>query len=103
MLVTTKTKYFLKQRWDLTRADQLLAKLNELTEASILGVFGTYSKEIDFFLVHGLTGNHAVRIIFPYLPEQIQRQMLKVNLLGLLATYVLQQRPKIDVNFITGK
>lgn len=79
------------------------AKLNELTEASILGVFGTYPKEIDFFLVHGLTGNHAVRIIFPHLPEQIQRQILQVNLLGFLADYVLQRHPKIDVNFITGE
>lgn len=93
---------FLKPRWDLTRSDQLPAKLNELTEASILSVFGTYPKQIDFFLVHGLTGNHAVRVIFPNLPEKMQRQILKVNLLGFLADYAVQQSPKIDVNFIAG-
>lgn len=79
------------------------AKLNELTEASIMGVFGTYPKQIDFFLVHGLTGNHAVRMMFPNLTEKMQRQVLKVNLLGFLTDFVVQRNPKIDVNLVTGK
>lgn len=89
-------------KWDLTQGDKLSDKLNELTEASILGVFGTYPKQIDFFLLHGLTGNHAVRVIFQNLPEALQRQILKVNLLGFLTDYVVQRYPKVDINFITG-
>ncbi|XP_037040039.1 oxidoreductase AflY-like [Bradysia coprophila] len=89
-------------KWDLTQGDKLLDKLNELTEASILAVFGTYPKQIDFFLLHGLTGNHAVRILFQNLPEALQRQILKVNLLGFLTDYVVQRCPKVDINFITG-
>lgn len=92
-----------KLRWDLTHDEQLPAKLNELTEAAILGVFGTYPKQVDFFLLHGLTGNHAVRMIFPYLSIAMQRQILKVKLLGLLADYAVQRCPKIDISFITGK
>lgn len=68
-----------------------------------MGVFGTYPKQIDFFLVHGLTGNHAVRMVFPNLPEKMQRQVLKVNLLGFLTDFVVQRYPKIDVNLVTGK
>lgn len=94
--------FFIYIRWDLSQGEKLSDKLNELTEASILGVFGTYPKQIDFFLLHGLTGNHAVRIIFHYLPEALQRQILKVNLLGFLTDYVIQGYPKVDINFITG-
>ncbi|KAJ6642068.1 Oxidoreductase AflY [Pseudolycoriella hygida] len=109
---SSKTKFLLQNhwmvfkdliaKWDLSRSDELNAKLNELTEASILGVFATYPQNIDFFLVHGLTGNHAVRILFSNLPEDMQRKVLKVNLLGLLTDYVVQGSPEIDVNVITG-
>lgn len=83
--------------------DQFPVKLNQLTEASILGLFASYPDKIDFFLVHGFTANHAVRIIFPHLSEKEQRHLLLVNLLGLLNDYVVQKTPKIDVGYITGK
>lgn len=89
-------------KWDLSQADQFFAKLNELTEASILGVFATYPKEIDFFLLHGVTGNHAVRSIFPNLSLEMQRHLLRVNLLGLLSDYVVERKPKINVELVTG-
>lgn len=78
------------------------AKLNELTEASLLGAFATYSKQIDFFLLHGVTGNHAVRMVFPYLSVEMQRYLLRVNLLGLLVVYAVQKKPKINITFVTG-
>lgn len=65
-------------------------------------MFGTYPKQIDFFLVHGFTGNHAVRVVFSKLPEQLQRQLLKVNLLGFLTDYAVQRNPKIEIDFLTG-
>lgn len=78
------------------------AKLDELTETSILGVFATHPKKIDFFLLHGVTGNHAVRMIFPHLSLEMQRRLLRVNLLGLLSDYVVERKPKINVDLING-
>lgn len=87
--------------WELPLSNESLEiKLNELTEASILGAFATHPDKIDFFLVHGVTGNHAIRTVFRHLDEKHQRNLLRINLLGLLTDYVVQKRPQIDIDYV---
>ena len=55
----------------------------------------------DFFLVHLLTTNHAVRILLPLISASLHVDLLRQWWLLALAVYVTQQRPEVRLSLIT--
>ena len=56
----------------------------------------------DFFLVHLLTTSHAVRILLPLIPAKFHVSLVRQWWLLTLAVYIVQARPEIDLDTITG-
>lgn len=56
----------------------------------------------DFFQVHLLTTSHAVRILLPLIPAKFHVALVRQWWLLTLAVYIVQFRPEIKLNIITG-
>ena len=54
-------------------------------------------KEYDFFLVHLLTTSHAIRVLLPLLPAQHHIPLLRQWWLFVIAVYIAQGRPDVNV------
>lgn len=54
----------------------------------------------DFFLLHGLTTTHALRVLLPVIPAKHHVSVLRSWLFFALSAYISQQRPQIDLTLI---
>ncbi|KAK7526913.1 uncharacterized protein IWZ02DRAFT_444902 [Phyllosticta citriasiana] len=57
-------------------------------------------QKYDFFLVHGLTTSHAVRHLLPEFPAKWHVPIVRQWWLFVIATYISQLRPEIDLDRI---
>ncbi|KAK8212258.1 hypothetical protein HDK77DRAFT_382195 [Phyllosticta capitalensis] len=57
-------------------------------------------QKYDFFLVHGLTTSHAVRHLLPQFPAKYHVPLVRQWWLFVIATYISQLRPEIDLDRI---
>ena len=60
------------------------------------------SRSYDFFLVHLLTTSHAIRILLPLIPAKFHVTLVRQWWLLTLAVYIVQLRPKIELENITN-
>ncbi|KAF2085698.1 hypothetical protein K490DRAFT_46313 [Saccharata proteae CBS 121410] len=56
--------------------------------------------QYDFFIVHLLTGSHAVRILLPLIPVKFHVGLVRQWWLFTIAVYIAQLRPVVDLDAI---
>jgi hypothetical protein len=71
-------------------------------KAAVSLLVGTHERDgkFDFFLVHLLTSSHAVRILLPSIPLNLQVPLVRQWWLLCVAIYIAQLRPEIDLDRI---
>ncbi|KAI9831418.1 MAG: hypothetical protein M1826_003591 [Phylliscum demangeonii] len=94
----------------LDAADSATAAFLDSQRAAVLLLVGTSrtlaegqgrNPVYNFFLVHVLTTNHALRVLLPLVrTPRLQRQLLRAWWLFALTTYVAQRRPAIDQSLL---
>jgi len=63
-------------------------------------MIGLYSTTEDFFVLHGVTSCHSMKLILGLLHLEDQPQVIRCYLRALMATYIMQNQPPIEsVNF----
>lgn len=87
--------------WDITNPVQQFRDSQWAAAGLLSATVGCDDPSYDFFLVHALTGSHAVRIILPFIPAAYHLLLLRQWWLFTLAVYITQMRPVIAMNSIT--
>lgn len=83
--------------WDITDPVQQL----EQSDRDVTALFtATGRDKYDFLLVHLLTTSHAIRILIPFIPEEYHVPLLRQWWLIVVAIYVSQARPNINIDLI---
>lgn len=74
--------------------------LSQTTSLLLFTATGRHGDEqqLDKYLANVLLASHAARFLVKVLPEQEQVQLLKAIWMSLVATYVVQGRPKISAS-----
>ena len=70
-----------------------------LVDQTILLYTGSVARN-DFVLVHGITSSWALKQIVPHLDKKDQLEALRTFLCGLLAFYLIRQKPEIKRELI---
>lgn len=86
--------------WKITQPKEAFEQSQRLATALLIST--SSEKPIcghgyDFFLLHGLTTSHAIRIVIPFLPAEHHIPLLKEWFLITLALYIAQLRPTVSV------
>ena len=91
--------------WALPHPDEQFKEAATTPVALLVGTAypSEENKEYDFFIVHLLTTSHAVRILLPIFPPQHHIPLLRQWFLFLIAVYIAQGRPKVDVSRFVDK
>jgi hypothetical protein len=83
--------------WDITDPVKQLKQ----SDHDVVSLFtATGRDKYSFFLVHLLTTSHAVRILIPFIPEKYHVPLLRQWWLIVVAIYISQARPKINLDLI---
>ncbi|KAK8163225.1 hypothetical protein BC567DRAFT_200613 [Phyllosticta citribraziliensis] len=78
---------------------ELFKKCQRLAVALVIATHKS-GRKYDFFLVHGLTTSHAVRHLLPEFPAKWHVPLVRQWWLFVIATYISQLRPEIDLDRI---
>ncbi|RKP09233.1 hypothetical protein THASP1DRAFT_14538 [Thamnocephalis sphaerospora] len=82
----------------LITQDNVDDRMHELFDAAVTAYGGCAQRENpDFFLAHGLTGAHAMRIVGPHLSAKERVRLVRSHWLFLVAAYIAQGRPGMDL------
>jgi len=87
--------------WTLTSPKTQFEESQKAAVALLVGTVEPGSK-FDFFLVHLLTSSHAVRILLPTLPANLQIPLVRQWWLFTIAVYIAQARPEVDLERVTS-
>jgi len=85
--------------WTLTFPKEQFEQSQKAAVALLVGTHERDSK-FDFFLVHLLTSSHAVRILLPSMPADIQVPLVRQWWLLAISIYIAQLRPNINLDRI---
>ncbi|KAL4949808.1 hypothetical protein BDW69DRAFT_173534 [Aspergillus filifer] len=79
-----------------------LRESQELAAAMLTATYDPIAPDAkyDFFFVHALTTSHAVRVLLPIIPVQWQIPLLRQWWLFVLAVYIGQLRPEINLDTV---
>lgn len=83
--------------WDITDPAKQFQDSQEAATALLIASGDT---GYDFFIVHLLTTSHAIRILIPLIPSEFHQTLLRQWWLVVLAIYIAQLRPKLDLDNI---
>lgn len=81
------------------------ADLCDAFDACVSLLVGTVKDDnatYDFFLLHALTGCHALRLLLPELPEEYHAALFHQWWLNVVMVYIMQGRPPIDDSCFTN-
>ncbi|MCJ1479282.1 hypothetical protein MMC13_007967 [Lambiella insularis] len=81
--------------WQMVDAKKQFQDSQHAATALLVATHESKSNEYDFFLVHLLTTNHAVRVLLPVVPVQFHVSLIRQWWLLVLMVYVSQLRPCI--------
>ncbi|KAI9295276.1 hypothetical protein K502DRAFT_349159 [Neoconidiobolus thromboides FSU 785] len=70
---------------------------NDLSIGTVEIFSGSYRQNtFDFFLLHGLTGNHGARTLLPILESKDKVRLLNLNFSALTILFLIQGAPKLS-------
>ena len=87
--------------WDIQDPKAAFEQSQRAAVGLLVGTKLEKSQQYDFFIVHVLTSSHAVRILLPFIPAKWHVPLLRQWWLFVVTAYIMQLRPKFDINRIT--
>jgi len=85
--------------WTITAPKEQFEESQKAAVALLAGTRESKGRH-DFFLVHLLTSSHAVRTLLPHTPAKFQVPLVRQWWLFVVAVYICQQRPRIELKKI---
>ncbi|KAM7192241.1 cell cycle checkpoint protein RAD17 [Naviculisporaceae sp. PSN 640] len=82
--------------WDLSNPSKQFKESQDLAIALLAATVPPGAHSYNFFLVHILTTNHAVKVLLHFLPAKFHISLVRQWWLLTLAVYVAELRPKVD-------
>jgi hypothetical protein len=86
--------------WDIIDPKKQFEDSQEAAVALLVATVAPGTHAYNFFVVHLLTTSHAVRILLPFVPKKFHVSLVREWWLLVLAVYIAELRPKIDLDYV---